>query len=186
MSYYKPGKFPLNAKGAKNGDDFATSWPTLRFFDDWMADNGYRRFNLDPCSSTRNHKLPRFLTKRDNGLVVRWPNVTRPNPVCAFINPPFNRGALPLWGAKIVQECGENGCTAGVLLPHWFEDRWAIDYVMPFASRLLIIQGRMKFITPINQRDYGATFGLVFAVFQPGLRPAGKDIRTEWIKCPLR
>lgn len=186
MSYYKPDQFPMNTKGAKNGDDYAVPWPTFWFLDDWMFDQGYGRFNLDPCAGTHNHKLPRFLTKRDDGLAVHWPNVTRPHRVCAFCNPPYNRGALPLWNAKFVRECGENGATVGALLPHWLEDRWAIDYIQPYASRILIIQGRMKFVTPAGQADYGATFGTIFVVWEPGLRRAGTDIRTEWIKVPLR
>ena len=184
--HYKPEGFRQNTKyGLKWGDEYSTPPKTFRFFHEWMIDCGHRGFNRDPCSSKANHKTPVFCTKRDNRLRCDAGESIN------FMNPPFSKkcGGTGAWTGWAVDVC-RRGATVGALLPVWgFGDAWAVDHVEPYASEILFVEGRIKFIAPPGRPglpDLGATFSTAFVLWLPGLRPIGTDIRTSWIKCPLR
>jgi hypothetical protein len=178
MGFYKEAGYKLNAKYA-SGDEYSTPWPTFQYLNQWMIANGHRYFNLDPFSSAQSHKTPRFFTKRDNGYIADWEDRR------AFCNPPFAGGGLIRSTTKMV-DAARHGATVGGLLPGFgIGDPWAINNIMPFASEVLWIEGRIRFLGSPHKPSFRATFASVFVLWVPGLRPAGTEIRTSWIKCPL-
>ena len=68
------------------------------------------KFTLDAAASHQNHLLPKYYTKRDNGLKKSWRGET------VWCHPPFGQKTRP-WVRKAINELIENGVTSVLLLP---------------------------------------------------------------------
>jgi hypothetical protein len=174
MGYFKEDGYKRNAHNASH-DEYATPWPLVRFWEDYIG----RKFTLDPASSTTNHKARTFLTKRDNGLTSDW------GPNTCLLNPPFSNGGILRWTTRSVDAARWGALVLGVL-PNWVNDPWAVQNVKPFASELFFIEGRIRFLGANGKPGFQPTFGSVVVIWRPGLRPAGTDLKVDWIRCPLR
>jgi len=93
---------------------------------------------LDPCSSERNHKAPRFYTEADDGLSLPWDGRV-------FVNPPFGL-ALPHWVAKAAREAWENPACEHVimLIPARPDTRYYHRWIMR-AAMICHVEGRLTF-----------------------------------------
>jgi hypothetical protein len=178
MGYFNADHYRLNT-AFSSGDEYATPAPTYEFWRDYFIRRGWGAFTVDAAASAANHKTPRFYSKRDNGLVQDYRREV------AWLNPPFARGALPKWTTMLVAACGA-GATFGVLLPNWLNDGWAVENVMPHASELHFIPGRIRFHGANGRPDFAPTFGSIFVVWLPGLRKPGTDLKVYFTRCPLK
>jgi hypothetical protein len=182
MAIYKEEGYRLNSRYTSGGK-YQTPWPTFRFWNRWMIDHGYHCFNLDPFSSKQDHRTPRCITRKQNGFIADWREYVAPSSVRAWVNPPYSE--IPQCTEKVVFEC-RRGCTAGTLLPGWgFGDPWCAEDVARYSSEIIYIKGRIRFIGAPGKPSYRASFSSAFILWLPGLRPAGTEIRTSWIDCPL-
>jgi hypothetical protein len=64
-------------------------------------------------------------------------------------------------------------------------DPWCAEHVNLYASDIVHIEGRIRFIGAPGKPSFKAHFSSAFVLWVPGLRPAGTEIRTSWVKCPL-
>lgn len=185
MGFYKTDGYRLNAKFASK-DSYSTPPATYQFGNGWMIDNGWRSCNIDPFSSKQNHKTKIFLTKRDdqNAYVTDWQQTVGMAPARAWVNPPFSKGGLLRSTTRIVQ-MGRLGVATLALLPVWVGDWWSVENVKPYASEILFVEGRIKFIGMAGKPNFTPHFSSMFVLWEPGLRPPGQAIRTSWVKCPL-
>lgn len=143
--------------------------------DDFFAGlHGEHRFTIDVAASAENAKLPRFFTRKENGLSRSWAGER------VWCNPPFSD--LRSWVAKALLET-ETGCPKVVMLlpDNRREQGFWQDLIEPVRDRGLgvstkSIRGRLKFGNAqgtIKQRRGGGTngstppFGCVIVIFEP-------------------
>lgn len=96
-------------------------------------------FDLDPCATAENAKATVFYTKEQDGLEKPWFGKV-------FLNPPYGRG-ISDWIEEAVAATSEFGKAELVvaLLPARVDTRWWHDLVVPYASEIQFIRGRLKF-----------------------------------------
>ena len=99
-------------------------------------------FELDPCASFLNHKCNLFFTADiiDDGLRQPWASRAK----SVFMNPPYGR-EIGKWVAKASAEATK-GALVVCLLPARTDTSWWHNYVMPYASEIRFLRGRVKFI----------------------------------------
>jgi phage N-6-adenine-methyltransferase len=114
------------------------NWSTPQdFFDKVAAEFG--PFDLDPCADATNAKAPKFYTREDDGLSRYWRGKV-------WVNPPYGRG-IGKW-VELAARAVNGLCTADLvvmLLPARTDTKWWHDYVIPHASEIRFIKGRLKF-----------------------------------------
>lgn len=121
------------------------------------------RFELDPCAATpETAKTPAFFTPSDDGLSQPWGRKR------VFVNPPYGR-ALPGWLSKAWEEAQYNGATVVMLLPTRTDTKWFHEYVMPHASEVRFIEGRVKYRNPDTGLEAPAPFPSMIVVFYPAM-----------------
>jgi phage N-6-adenine-methyltransferase len=114
-------------------------------------DNVYH-FDIDVAASHDNHKVGKYLTKHQNGLIRRWYGR-------AWCNPPYDD--LMSWVRKAYEE-SLKGAIVVMLLPLWATTKWYKTY-SKFAA-IEILPGRLKFDTP-NGKNFSAYFDSEIWVF---------------------
>lgn len=101
------------------------------------------KFHVDVCATAANAKLPRFYSPEQNGLTRSWAN-TR-----CFMNPPYGRD-ITQW-VKKAATC--HATLVAGLLPARTDTAWWHDWVMPHASLVHLIRGRVRFEGPAAKGD---------------------------------
>jgi phage N-6-adenine-methyltransferase len=145
----------------------SSEWSTPTDFFDNL--NKEWDFNLDPCATKENAKCDLFYTVKDDGLKLPWyafPAHQTINrewvPGRVFVNPPYGR-EVGQWVEKAVAEVQNGNAEVVVmLLPARTDTRWFQDYVLPYASEIDFIRGRLKFGGSKNS----APFPSVVVVFK--------------------
>lgn len=116
-------------------------------------------FTLDPCAETETAKCAKFYTINDNGLFKCWAGES------VFVNPPYGRH-LKKWIAKAVTESKKPGTTVVMLIPSRTDTAYFHDYILPNASEIRFLRGRIKFLMDGKIGD-SAPFGSLVVVFKP-------------------
>jgi phage N-6-adenine-methyltransferase len=147
----------------------SSEWSTPTDFFDNL--NKEWDFNLDPCATKENAKCETYYTKEQDGLKQDWhcvrynPEYKSPylrNPGRVFCNPPYGK-EIGQWVKKAVAEVQNgNADVVVMLLPARTDTRWFQDYVLPYASEIDFIRGRLKFGGSKNS----APFPSVVVVFK--------------------
>lgn len=103
-------------------------------------------FDFDPCP----------LNGETDGLVINWGKRV-------YANPPYGK-EIQRWLHKAIGEI-ENGRTelAVFLLPAYTDVKWFHEIVLPLASEIRFIKGRLKFGTHNNT----APFASMVVIFKP-------------------
>jgi phage N-6-adenine-methyltransferase len=133
-----------NVKQAVNGGSLNTDlhfssktdqWATPQpFFDALNAEFG---FTLDVCALPENAKCAEYFTPEQDGLK----QVRRG--VC-WCNPPYGRG-IGEWVQAAAISAQYQDATVVCLLPARTDTRWWHEWVIPHASEIRFIRGRLKF-----------------------------------------
>jgi hypothetical protein len=84
-------------------------------------------FTLDPCPSGG-----------ANGLERAWA------PHRVFLNPPYGRGVIEKWLNKTMVEVS-HGAVVVALLPSYTGSPWWHDIVIPNASEIRFLRGKLRF-----------------------------------------
>lgn len=114
------------------------------------------KFNLDVCADEVNHKVPVWISEETDGLKYNWGGAT------CWMNPPYDR-SLGNWVRKAMEESFYHGATVVALLPARTDSPWWAEFVIPFASEVIFLTGRVKF----NGAKNSATFASVVVVWVP-------------------
>ena len=114
---------------SSNTDEWATPQD---LFD---ALNEEFHFTLDVCADQTNHKVSRYFTKEQNGLIQNW------KPYVSWMNPPYG-DEIPQWVHKARTTAEGGGIVVG-LLPARTDTRWWGEVME--ATELRFIKGRLKF-----------------------------------------
>lgn len=106
------------------------------------------RIDLDPCSNEGEPNVPaeKHYTEKDDGLALPWKGNV-------FMNPPYGRGLIDPWIAKLVREFRVGWVQQAVaLLPAKTET----NYIQPLRTfPRLFFQGRVKFLNPETREPEG-------------------------------
>jgi site-specific DNA-methyltransferase (adenine-specific) len=86
------------------------------------------KFTLDPCPND-----PAF-----DGLAASWAGHR------VFLNPPYGRGRIQPWLEKAISEA-KAGALVVALLPSYTGSPWWHDLVIPNASEIRFLRGKLRF-----------------------------------------
>ena len=111
-------------------------------------------FDLDVCATASNAKCPTFYSAEQDGLQQVWAGN-------CWCNPPYGRqnGA---WVRK-AWESSLAGATVVCLLPVRTDTAWWQNYVIPYATSVEFLRGRIRF----GNGEHSAPFPSAVVVFAP-------------------
>jgi phage N-6-adenine-methyltransferase len=95
-------------------------------------------FTVDVCALPDNAKCPRYYTPDQDGLQQDWSGE-----IC-WCNPPYGR-VMGQWMQK-AYDASKAGALVVCLIPARSDTRWWHDYVIPYASEIRPVKGRIKFV----------------------------------------
>lgn len=124
----------------------------------WLFDalNAEFDFTLDPAATAENAKCAKYFTPESDGLIQSWAGER------VFLNPPYGRG-VAAWMRKAATEHVQ---IAVVLVHARTDTRWWHDWVMPFASELRFVKGRVRF----EGAPSSSPFPSVLVIYRPGFK----------------
>tara|TARA_Y100000034_G_C6869777_1_gene396893 strand:+ start:1057 stop:1557 length:501 start_codon:yes stop_codon:yes gene_type:complete len=120
-------------------------WETPQDFFD-MLERRFGKFELDPCCTKENAKCGLFFTKEDDGLTSHWEDYER-----IFVNPPYSK--VSDWVKKCVEEATDERLVV-MLVPARTDTKWFHEHVMPNATEVLFVKGRLKFSGSKNSAPF--------------------------------
>lgn len=94
-------------------------------------------FNLDVCATKENAKCEHYFTPEQDGLSQEWQGT-------CWMNPPYGR-EIGKWMEKAVKSMLGGGVTVVCLVPARTDTAWWHTWVMPYASEIRFIKGRLTF-----------------------------------------
>lgn len=115
-------------------------------------------FTVDVAASPRNAKLPRYYTEKQNGLVQDWAGER------VWLQTPYG-SEIYAWTRKAVSE-HRRADKIVALLPASTDLAWWHEDVLPFASELRWVRGRVRFLTGGPYRASGF-FPSVVVIWSP-------------------
>lgn len=128
------------------------------------------RFTLDAAASKENAKCARFYSKADrDGLTQPWGSEV------VFLNPPYGR-EIGKWMQRAAEQSSGAKATVVCLIHARTDTKWWHTWVMPYASELRFIRGRVTFAGATNS----SPFPSVVVVFRPGGRVENKIPAVSW------
>ena len=97
-------------------------------------------FDLDAAASDENHLVEHYFTLKDNSLFQPWQGVV-------WCNPPYNNAARFM--EKAVNEVNaKRASIVWLLVPVRSCTKWFHEIIMPNATEIRLIKGRLKFGGP--------------------------------------
>lgn len=112
-------------------------------------------FDLDPCAPINRlwDTAKEHLTKEDNGLIHDWEGKR------VWLNPPYSK---PLFNQFIKKMVGNNGT---LLTFSRFDTKLFQDVILPNATAMKLLRGRIKFYRPDGTQGDSAGCGSVLIAF---------------------
>lgn len=132
MSTTRAGLFKDHSGWQAGGERWSTP--------QWLFDQLHAEFafTLDPCCQVETAKCPKFYTPAEDGLAHSWKGER------VYMNPPYGAHTA-LWVKKASEEV-LRGCLVVVgLLPAWTDRAWFHKYVVPCASEVRYLKGRLRY-----------------------------------------
>lgn len=123
----------------------------------WEFFNPYKAefdLQLDVAASASNTKCARFFDEDTNGLAQSWEGER------VWCNPPYGRTI----GEWIKKAATSKAAVCVCLLPARTDTRWFHDWVLPFASEIRWIKGRIKF----SGMDQAGKFPSMVVIYRGG------------------
>ena len=128
------------------------TWSTpIDFFNNL---NNEFHFTLDPCADEYNHKVEKYYTIEDDGLLQDWGGE-----IC-FVNPPYGK-EIKDWVRKAYIEGSKPNTTVVLLVPARTDTKWFHQYVYNKAE-IRFIKGRLKF----GESKNSAPFPSMLAIYR--------------------
>lgn len=126
------------------------------------------KFTLDPCADPLNAKCSKFYTEQDNGLSKDWDDEV------VFCNPPYSQ--LAKWVEKARNEAmnKQHGAIVALLIPSRTDTKVFHQHILPFASEIRFVRGRLKFGNQTN----AAPFPSMIVVFRPHTVPNNAKVSS--------
>ncbi len=110
------------------------------------------RFDVDAAASHANAMLPKFFTRRQDGLAQDWA------PMRIWCNPPYGRD-IGLWTAKAA---GANTFVL-MLIPARTDTAWWHEHIITKSTQIAYVRGRLRF----QGAPWSAPFPSALVMFDP-------------------
>jgi phage N-6-adenine-methyltransferase len=122
-------------------------------------------FTVDVAASRKNAKLSRYYTEKKNGLRQDWGGER------VWLQPPYGR-EIYAWTRKAVSE-HRRAEKIVALLPASTDLAWWHEDVLPFASEIRCIRGRVRFLTggPYRASGFFASAVVIWSPTKPRKGP---------------
>ena len=133
---------------SSRSDEWETPWNLFNQL------NAEFHFNTDVCATPQNKKCAHFYSKDEDGLKQSWRGT-------CWMNPPYGR-VIKDWVEKAYKSTLENAETVVCLLPARTDTAWWHEFVIPHASEVRFLRGRIKF----SNAKAGAPFPSAIVVFK--------------------
>ena len=130
----------------------SNDWSTPIDFFDKLNDEFH--FTLDPCADDNNHRVSKYYTIEDDGLLQNWEGE-----IC-FVNPPYGK-EIKDWVRKAYIEGSKPNTTVVLLVPARTDTKWFHQYVYNKAE-IRFIKGRLKF----GESKNSAPFPSMLAIYR--------------------
>jgi len=122
-----------------------TEWMTplnvFRKIEKFMSEYFYVmdfKFTLDPCTTHNNLKVPKYFTKKEDGLKQSWKDEI------VFVNPPYGPG-IDDWIMKSYEESKYNNAIVVMLLSNFTDTKIFHQIILKYAE-VVFIEGRISFV----------------------------------------
>ena len=132
----------INAVFSSNSDEWETP---QEFFE--LLKKEYGEFDLDPCCTKETAKADWYITKEEDGLSADWEDADY-----VFVNPPYSE--VGKWAEKCFNEATENLRRVVLLVPSRTDTKWFHEYVLPYATEVRFVKGRLKFSNSKNSAPF--------------------------------
>lgn len=119
--------------------DHSDNWATPKEFYDKL--NQEFNFDFDPCPLNIGE-----ITPENDGLLIEWG-------LSNFVNPPYSRELKEKFVIKAINE-SKKGKLCIMLLPVSTSTKLFHDYILPNASDIRFVKGRIKFLGVNTKGEY--------------------------------
>lgn len=139
---------------SSNSDEWGTPKSTFEYL------NKLYQFDLDSCASEFNHKCDNYYTSKDNALIKKWNGVV-------WCNLPYSKGLQVEFIKKAIHEVYHNDlCNKVVMLiPARTDTKNFHDLIIPNATEICFIKGRIEFIKYGGGKSESSPFPSMIVVF---------------------
>ena len=134
---------------SSNSDEWATP---VKIFNEL---NNEFNFNLDVCATDDNHKVERYFTQAENGLIQSWGGCR------VFCNPPYSN--ISEWVKKAYYESYKPDTLIVLLIPARTDTKYFQEYIYHRAE-IRFIKGRLKF----GDSKISAPFPSMIVIYRAG------------------
>lgn len=141
---------------------------TPQWLIDWLDDE--YAFTCDAAASDENHLFGCYYTESNSGLDADWAE----SGGHVFCNPPFSTGFKESFLAKAHQELKDNSVSSVFVIPADATNKCWLDHIYGKATKITLINGRVKFLDPSSGDESKAGLGAAIIEFQHGEQPADK------------
>ena len=139
------------------------SWGTPPAFIKYVENTFGVNFTLDAAANEHNAKAPVWIDEEADSLTQQWRGVV-------WLNPPFGHGGKNV--KQFIQRAVDMKYMCGsiwVLIPARTDTRMFHELVIPNASAIYFIKGRLNHTHPTKVKGANATFPSMLVEFRPTL-----------------
>lgn len=154
----------INANSAADAKQ-SDSYRTPQWLADWLDDE--YSFTCDAAASDENHLFSTYYTAERSAFDADWSE----SGGHVFCNPPFSNGMKEKFLAKAYLELVDNGVSSVFVIPADPSNKCWLDHIFGKATKITIINGRVKFLHPESGYETKAGIGTAIIEFQHGEKP---------------
>lgn len=149
----------INANSAADGKS-SDSYGTPSWLFDYLNDE--YDFACDAAASDENHLCEMYYTKENDAINKNWSE----SGGAIFVNPPFSNGEKEKFLAKAYQELVDSDVTSVFVIPADPSNKCWLDHIFGKATKITIINGRVKFTDPKTGLESKTGLGAAIIEFQ--------------------
>lgn len=153
----------INANSAADGKQ-SDSYRTPGWLVAWL--DAQYNFKCDAAAADDNHLFDSYYTANNSAINNDWLE----NNGDVFCNPPFSNGMKEMFLAKAFQEM-QAGVTSVFVIPADPSNKCWADHIFNKATKITIINGRVKFLDPITGMESKAGIGTAIIEFKAYAEP---------------
>lgn len=154
----------INANSAADGKA-SDSYRTPKWLFDYLDDE--YSFTCDAAASDENHLCEYYYTAENSAINASWGE----SGGHVFCNPPFSTGYKEAFLKKAYQEMVDNDVSSVFVIPADLSNKCWLDNIFGKATKITVINGRVKFLDPNSGIESRAGLGAAIIEFQAGEKP---------------
>ena len=147
------------------------NWETPRSFVKFVEEQFNIEFDIDVAADDQNKKAPMCYREEDDGLSLAWEQWEH-RTTYVWCNPPYNN--VKEWVEKAIEQTRYD-CETYMLIPAATDTILFHDCVVPNASKIFFIKGRMNFTSKYAVKNSSSNQASMLVIFSP-------IIKTDWAK----